>query len=275
MNCPRCQTANAADAAFCGNCGTRLAPAQAAAPSGYEESAPGTPLGYGPSAPAGQYQQPSAGYPQGQYQPPAGGYQRAQYDAPAGGYPQGQYESPSGFPQGQQYQPPAQGSYTPRPAGPSFNFNLNRLTRVDKIVAIATLVTFISLWLPWYSVSVGGLDGSESISFDATSWGHGWMWLELLVAIALLVYLVARTGWDTLPFNLPVAHAPLLIVGTGLQLLLVVLDFAIIPYGNEGMGWGWGAFIGLIAALAAAGPVIYPAVQSYNASRNSAGPRSY
>jgi hypothetical protein len=245
MNCPRCQTMNGPDAVFCGSCGTRLAPAQAApAPAGYEAPQPGTPLGYGPPASAGQYQ--PASYQQAQYQPPAGN-------------PQGQY------------QPPAPGNHAPRPAVPAFNFNLNRLTRVDKIVAIATFVTFISLWLPWYSVSVG----SQSVSFDATSWGHGWMWLELLVAIALLAYFVARTGWDTLPFNLPIAHAPLLIIGTGLQLLFVLLDFAIIPYGNEGMGWGWGAFIGLIAAVAAAGPVIYPAVQSYRASRNAAGPRSY
>jgi hypothetical protein len=245
MNCPRCQTANGPEATFCGNCGTRLAPAQATAapsgygpPTGYDAPAAGTPLSYGTSAPAGQY-------------PP-----------------------PTGYPQGQ-FQPPTPGTYAPRPAGPAFNFNLNRLTRVDKIVAVATFVTFISLWLPWYSLSLGGVDGGGTYSFDATSWGHGWMWLELVVAIALVAYFVALAGWDSLPFTLPVAHAPLLIIGTGIQFLLVLLDFAIIPYGNLGMGWGWGAFIGLIAAATAAGPVIYPAVQSYRASRNSAGPRAY
>jgi hypothetical protein len=252
MNCPRCQTANGPDAAFCGNCGTRLAPAPAAAAPtgyvGYEPPTVGTPLTYGGPASGAQYQPPT-GYPQEQYQPPTG-------------YPQGQY------------QPPAPGSFTPGPAGPAFNFNLNRLTQVDKIVAVATLVTFISLWLPWYSLSLSGIGGG-TYSFDATSWGHGWMWLELLVAIALVVYLVACAGWDSLPFRLPIAHAPLLIIGTGLQLLLVLLDFAIIPYGGQGMGWGWGAFIGLIAAVVAAGPVLYPAVQSYRASRSSAGPRSY
>jgi hypothetical protein len=250
MNCPQCQTANAPDSAFCANCGTRLAPAQAAAaPAGYEAPAAGSPLGYGASASAGQYP-PPAGYPQGQYQPP------------------------TSFPQGQ-YQPPAAAPYTPRPALPPFSFNLNRLTRVDKIVAVATFVTFISLWLPWYSVSVGGLDGSSSASFDATSWGHGWMWLEVLLAIALVAYFIARAGWETLPFNLPIAHAPLLIIGTAVQLLLVLLDFIVVPYRSLGMGWGWGAFIGLIAALVAAGPVLYPAIQSYRASRSSAGPRTY
>jgi hypothetical protein len=33
------------------------------------------------------------------------------------------------------------------------------------------------------------------------------------------------------------------------------------------VGWGFGAFLGLIAALAAAGPVLVPAVRSYLDSR--------
>ena len=50
--------------------------------------------------------------------------------------------------------------------------------------------------------------------------------------------------------------------------------FADIPYGNLGMGWGWAAFIGLLAALAAAAPVMVPAARSYLEIRNAnAGPR--
>ena len=74
--------------------------------------------------------------------------------------------------------------------------------------------------------------------------------------------------------SLPIAHAPLLIIGTGLQLLLILIAFADIPYGNLGMGWGWAAFIGLLAALAAAAPVMVPAARSYLESRSAtAGPR--
>ena len=54
--------------------------------------------------------------------------------------------------------------------------------------------------------------------------------------------------------SLPIAHEPLLIIRTGLQLLLILIAFADIPYGNLGMGWGWAAFIGLLAAIAAAAP---------------------
>ena len=66
--------------------------------------------------------------------------------------------------------------------------------------------------------------------------------------------------------RLPFAHAPVLIVATGLQLLLVLIAFFSVP-GGGGVGWAWGAFIGLLAALVAAGPVIWPAVQAYMQSR--------
>ena len=52
-------------------------------------------------------------------------------------------------------------------------------------------------------------------------------------------------------------------------LLLILIAFADIPYGNLGMGWGWAAFIGLLAAIAAAAPVTVPAARSYLESRNA------
>jgi hypothetical protein len=79
---------------------------------------------------------------------------------------------------------------------------------------------------------------------------------------------VLRAGFPESKISLPIARAPLLIIGTGLQLLLILIAFADIPYGNLGMGWGWAAFIGLLAALAAAAPVMVPAARSYLESRN-------
>jgi hypothetical protein len=99
------------------------------------------------------------------------------------------------------------------------------------------------------------------------------MWLEFIVGLILVVYLLARIAWDRMPFSLPVAHAPLLIVGTALQLLIVLIAFFDLPsddgYAGVSIGWAWGAFIGLLAALAAAGPVVVPAVRSYLDSRNA------
>ena len=271
MNCPQCQTANGPQSAFCGNCGAQLtvapAAAPAAAPGGYPPpQGAGTPPGYAASdAPTGY------GPPQGY--DAAGGF-NADGPTQAGGYPQGQYQPPPG-----QYQPPAGGGpQAPRPSNlPPVNFDHNRLDRVDKIVAGATFITMISIWLPWFSISWGNstfqVAGSASISGTT---GHGWLWLEFFVALVLLVYLAARAAWDSMPFTMPVAHAPLLIVGTSLQLLLVLIAFADIPYGSDGVGWDWGAFIALLAALIAAGPVVVPAVRSYLASRNGGrAPRSY
>jgi hypothetical protein len=242
MNCPQCQTANGPGSAFCGNCGAQMSVEQTAAPAGYPP-----PQGYNP----------------------AGGYNTGGYST---GVPQ-----QSGYPQGQ-YQPPAGGPQAPRTSGlPPVNFDHTRLTRADKIVAGGTFITMIAIWLPWFSISWGNstfqVAGSASISGTT---GHGWLWLEFIVALALLAYLGARAAWDRLPFTMPVQHQLVLIAGTLVQLLLVLIAFIDIPYGNDGVGWDWGAFIALLAALAAAGPVVVPVVRAYLDSRRAAGgPRSY
>jgi hypothetical protein len=281
MNCPQCSAANGPDAGFCASCGTRLAVAEPAAPAGgYGSEAAGTPLGYnapsGYGAPTG-YDAPSGGgyNAPGGYPPPSG-YNANGPSQPAG-YQQGQYPPPG------QYQPPAQpggwqapGAPGPRRSGsvPPVNFDLNRATTVDKVVAVATFITMISIWMPWYTVSYLGVSGSGS----GTA-AHGFLWLEFLLALVLIAYLVARVAWDTMPVSLPVAHAPLLIVGTAVQLLLVLIAFFDLPSGGGGVsvGWGFGAFLGLIGALVAAGPVLYPAGRSYLESRkgNTGGTGSY
>ena len=260
MNCPQCQTANGPGSAFCGNCGAQMTVAQAAAPAGYPPpQGTGTPLGYGASSAPTGYDGPQ-GYNA------AGGYNSGPQQP---GYPQGPYQAPGGG---------GSGPRAPRSSSlPPVNFDHTRLTTVDKIVAGGTFITMISIWLPWFSISWGSstFQNAGSASISGTT-GHGWLWLEFFVAIALIAYLTARAAWDQLPFNLPVAHAPLLIVGTSLQLLLVLIAFIDIPYGSDGVGWSWGAFIALLAALAAAGPVVVPAVRSYLDSRKAAGgPRSY
>ena len=200
----------------------------------------------------------------------------AGYDAPQGYHSAGGYST--GGPQGQ-YQPPAGGPPTPGPSGlPPVNFDHRRLTRTDKIVAGGTFITMISIWLPWFSISWGSstFQDAGSASISGTT-GHGWLWLEFIVALALLAYLAARAAWDRLPFTMPVPHSPLLIAGTSLQLLLVLIAFIDIPYGSDGVGLTWGAFIALLAALAAAGPVVGPPVRSYLDRRKATGggPRSY
>ena len=273
MNCPQCQTMNGPDAAFCGNCGTRLAsagaPAGAAAyppPSGYNPA--GAPTAY--NAPGGQGQAaPTYGGPGGYNEMPPP-YNPAAGQAP-GGYQQGQYQ------QGQ-YQPGSSGPYVQRSASsglPPVNFDLTRLSTVDKVVAGGTLVTMISLWFPWFTATYLGHD-SGSISGTGD---HGWLWLEFILALALLVYLGARAAWAQLPFNLPVSHEWLLIGGTALQFLLILIGFLAMPSSDGiagiSIGWDFGAFLALIGSIVAAGPVIYPFAKTYLDSRKASGSRTY
>jgi hypothetical protein len=255
MNCAQCQAANGPDAVFCGSCGARLAPAGTPAGTGGYTSAPGTPSGYDTSG-------SSAGYG---------------YGAP-GGYnaPPTDYGPASG--QGQ-YQPGASGPNIQHSSGmPPVNFDLNRLTTVDKTVGVATLITMISLWLPWFSGTYSVLGVTDSASVSGTG-DHGWLWLEFVLALALIVYLAARAAWDRLPFNLPIPHERLLIVGTGLQFVLILIGFFAVPSTDNVPGlsvsWDFGAFLALIASIAAFGPVIYPLVKSYQDSRKGAGPQTY
>jgi hypothetical protein len=265
VNCPRCQSPNPDDSAFCTTCGGRLAPPAAAAA--------GAPPWDADQQPAGAFQPVGAVPPRGPFQAaggpgaPSGYNEPGGYSASSGYAPQGGYGTQGG------YGAPSQ----PRPAGagPAFQLDLRRLTQVDRIVAGASLIAMISIWLPWYSVTWGSdaFESQGSASFSGTSL-HGWLWLEFVVALALIGYVVLRAGFAESKISLPIAHAPLLIIGTGLQLLLILIAFADIPYGNVGMGWGWAAFIGLLAALAAAAPVMVPAARSYLESRNAAaGPR--
>lgn len=146
---------------------------------------------------------------------------------------------------------------------PAFNLDLKRLTRDDQIVGGATLVLFISLFLPWFSVSIKGF-GSTLASGSVNGLYHGYMYIDLILALAVLAFLVMRAGFDQLPFRLPVGPEQVLLAATGLNFLLALISFVFKPAGGFGVsvGWGIGAFIGLIAAIAAVAPLGVPLLRS-------------
>jgi hypothetical protein len=141
---------------------------------------------------------------------------------------------------------------------PAFSLDIKRLSRDDRIVGGGTLVLFISLFLPWFTASAGGFGGSVD-----GLW-HGYMYIDLILALAILAFLVVRAGFDVLPFRLPVAPEQALLVATGLNFLLALISFVFKPAGNAivSVGWGIGAFIGLIAAIVAVAPLGVPFVRS-------------
>ena len=146
---------------------------------------------------------------------------------------------------------------------PAFNLDLKRLTRDDQIVGGATLVLFISLFLPWFTVSVKGF-GSTLASGSVNGLYHGYMYIDLILALAVLAFLVMRAGFDQLPFRLPVAPEQALLAATGLNLLFALISFVFKPAGgfDVSVGWGIGAFLGLIAAIAAVAPLGVPLLRS-------------
>ena len=94
----------------------------------------------------------------------------------------------------------------------------------------------VSVFLPWFGFGALG----ESISVSGTT-AHGYLVIVVILALLLIGYLVLRSGWEEFPVNLPIAHAPLLLIGTGLQLLLVLIGSSTYRWrgstGNSGLTW--------------------------------------
>lgn len=135
---------------------------------------------------------------------------------------------------------------------PSFRFNAGRWELTDRAAGIATIVVLISLFLPWFGVSVLGISGTA----DGLT-VHGYLYLVLLVALAILAYLVVQAGFERLPFRLPVGHGQLMLSATGLNFVLVLIAFLTKPTLTS---WQYGAFVGLAAALAAVFVLARPAI---------------
>jgi hypothetical protein len=142
--------------------------------------------------------------------------------------------------------------------GPAFSFDLKRLTRNDQVVGAATIVFFISLFLPWFTSSAG------IYSASVNGLWHGYMYIGLILALAVIAYLVLRAGFEALPFRLPLDHEQALLAATGVIFVLTVISFVFKPSGAGivSIGWGFGAFVGLVAALAAVAPLGLPFLRS-------------
>jgi hypothetical protein len=141
----------------------------------------------------------------------------------------------------------------------SFKLDLRRLTSADRTVGAASLVTLIALFLPWFGISGPGFSYSQ----DGIS-AHGYLAIVLVIALAIVGYLVLRAGWDVLPVKIPVAHAPVLLVASGLQLLLVLIGFL---FKTDGLNWGIGAYLAVVAAFAACAPIGVPAIRWWHENR--------
>jgi zinc-ribbon domain len=142
---------------------------------------------------------------------------------------------------------------------PAYKFDAARWSLADRIAGIATLVLFICLFLPWYTASVSVL--GYSIGGSVNGLWHGWMYLSLILSIAIVAYLVLRAGWDKLPISQDVPHLTIMVAATVVNVVLVLIAFLDKP-GGGATGWGVGAILGLIAAVAAAAPYTIPQLRA-------------
>ena len=83
---------------------------------------------------------------------------------------------------------------------PTYKFDVARWSLADRITGIATIVLFVSLFLPWFTASNVLASGSVN-----GLW-HGWLYITLILSVAIVAYLVLRAGWDRLPINQEVPH---------------------------------------------------------------------
>jgi hypothetical protein len=65
-------------------------------------------------------------------------------------------------------------------------------------------------------------------------------------------YLAARAGWHQVRTKAPLPHHQILLIVNVINLVLVVIAF--LDKGPSGIGWRFGAFVGLAAAIVAAAP---------------------
>jgi hypothetical protein len=140
---------------------------------------------------------------------------------------------------------------------PAFRLDPNRWTGGDRITGASTVVLFVSLFLPWYGVSFLGV----SAQADGLT-GHGYLYIVLLLCLAILADLVVQAGTAERTARLPLTHEQRLLAAASLSAVLVLIAFLVKP---DGTGWRFGAFIGLIAALAAVAPLVAPSVRARRA----------
>lgn len=158
--------------------------------------------------------------------------------------------------------------YTPDPHAPGREFrpDLRRLSRADQAAGTASLVVLVSLFLPWFGLGglggIGGIGGNISVS-GATA--HGYFLLVVILVVLMCAYLLLRSGWGEFPVSLPVRHEPLLLADVSLQFLLVIIGFSDVP--APGLNREIGAYLALIASVAAVGPVVRPAIRAWPARR--------
>lgn len=136
--------------------------------------------------------------------------------------------------------------------------DLSRLSSADKVILGAALALFITLFLPWFSVDVGGgvVDASGSASgFDAGGFLFAIVPLLIAIVMAAQIAIDRFSPGTTLP-NPPVPWGQVHLILGAIALALIVLKFLIGEDAGVGDAAGvdvsrsWGIFLSILAAAA-------------------------
>ncbi len=139
---------------------------------------------------------------------------------------------------------------------PAYKFDAARWSTADRIAGVATVVLFISLFLAWFGISVIGI----TVTASGVS-AHGYLYIVMILSILIVAYLVLRAGWEELPGGINLPHLTTMMVATLVNLVIVFIAFIFKP-GGSGVGWEFGAFLALIAAVVAAAPYAVPQLRA-------------
>jgi hypothetical protein len=124
----------------------------------------------------------------------------------------------------------------------------------------ATLILLISLFLPWFGFKFA----LGTVSWDGLT-SHGYLWVTFFLSLGVVGLILAEAaGVWKLPATSPMGREQILLIATVVNLILVLLAFLLKPggYGFSGIGWKFGSFVALIAAVVAAFPLGWPVLQA-------------
>jgi hypothetical protein len=125
-------------------------------------------------------------------------------------------------------------------------FDPKSVSPLDWTVIGAGLVGFISTFFPWYTISFDS-PGFASYSAHANGWHSFLSWFSMLLLVAGGALVLARAMGTQV--NLPVPTAVATMAIGALAFLLVLLRWVTL---DNGIGAGFGLFLGLICAAAMA-----------------------
>jgi hypothetical protein len=121
-------------------------------------------------------------------------------------------------------------------------FDISRLGIGELVVGGANLVLMIGVFLPWFDF---GSPATGDFSFDATA-VRRWMYLPLVASLVIVVYLAVKATFGEAP--LPRLQSLIVLGACDASLLLTLVCFA---KKGAGVNWDYGAYVSLVAAIAA------------------------